>query len=61
MSNLLKKLWKDESALSATEYGILAGIFAAAIITVLVTFRNKVVGLFNQANTGLDSAGAGTP
>lgn len=54
MLNLLKKLWKDESALSATEYGILAGIFAAAIITVLVTFREKVVGLFGKANTAMD-------
>jgi Flp pilus assembly pilin Flp len=57
MITLLKKLWNDESALSATEYGILAGIFAAAIITVLVTFRQKVVGLFTKANTAMTQAG----
>lgn len=56
MKTLLKRLWNDESGITATEYGILAAIFAAALIAVLTTFRGHVKKLFEDA--GSDIAGA---
>lgn len=57
MRNLLKKLWKDESAVSATEYGIIAAVLAIGLIGILAAFRGKIRQLFND--TGNDLVGAG--
>jgi pilus assembly protein Flp/PilA len=56
MRSLFKRLWKDESGITATEYGILAAIFAAALITILTTFRGKVKDLFTDAGNDIASA-----
>ena len=56
MLTTIKRLWKDESAISATEYGILAAVFAASFVTILTIFRGKVQALFTSA--GNDVAGA---
>ena len=50
----LKRLWKDEQAATATEYGIIAAIIAVGLIGVLITFRNKIRGIFQTATEQLD-------
>ena len=43
-----KDLWKDESGAVATEYIILTGLIAIALIAVLYTFREKLKTLIGQ-------------
>jgi pilus assembly protein Flp/PilA len=45
----LRRLWRDEEAATATEYGIIAAILAVGLIAVLVLFRNRLVGMFTKA------------
>lgn len=47
--NTLRRLWKDEEAATATEYGIIAAILAVGLIAVLVLFRNSLVSMFSKA------------
>ena len=58
MRNLMKRLWKDESAISAVEYGIIAAVFAAGLIAILVTFKGKVATLFSDAGDTIAGAGS---
>ena len=51
MKTFLKNLWEDESGATAIEYGLIVGIMAAVIITVLNTFSDQLDRLF-QAITG---------
>ena len=60
----LKALWKDESGAVATEYVILVGLIAVALIGVIIAFRTKLYELIKGfidsiAKTG-DSAGDGS-
>lgn len=56
MIDFFKKLWNDESAISATEYGVLAAVIAAALIIALGTMRTKIENVFNQAGGSIDNA-----
>ena len=46
MKNLLKRLWKDESGLTALEYALIAGAITAGVVTIFS-------GLGTKANTSL--------
>jgi len=46
----LKRLWTDEDAVTATEYGIIAAIIAVGLITVLFMFRNSLRQMFTTAS-----------
>ena len=48
-----KDLWKDESGAVATEYVILVGLIAIALIAVIVLFRNKLYNLITGFTTDL--------
>jgi len=50
MSNFLKKLWQDETGLTAIEYGIMAGILLTAIGATIFLFRDRIQGLWESAN-----------
>ena len=52
--NILKRLWKDESGATAIEYGLIAGIMAALLVTVLGAFSDKLSGLFTAITDKLD-------
>lgn len=54
MKRLLKKLWKDESGATAIEYGLIAGIMAALLVTVLGGFSEKLGLLFDAISLKLD-------
>jgi Flp pilus assembly pilin Flp len=47
--NTLKRLWRDEEAATATEYGIIAAFLAVGLIVVLFTFRERLKGMFSKA------------
>ena len=52
---LLKRLWREDQAVSATEYGIIAAIIAVGLITVLFTFRGSLRNMFSRASAAVDT------
>jgi len=56
MTEILKELWRDESGATAVEYGLIAGIMAAALVTVLYAFKDKLIGLFGNITNKLQDA-----
>ena len=46
MSNLIKKFRRNEDGATAIEYGLIAGLIAVAVITVLATLGPKVAAQF---------------
>ena len=51
---LIRDLWDDESGAVATEYIILTGLIAIALIGVLYTFRQKLADLVKGFGSSLD-------
>ena len=49
MSNLIKRLWNDDEAANAVEYGLITAVIAVALIAALVLFRNEIIGMFKRA------------
>jgi pilus assembly protein Flp/PilA len=47
MKHILVKLWKDESGVTAIEYGLIAGLVAAVLVVVLGAFGDKLKELFD--------------
>ncbi len=50
-----KRLWKEEEAVSATEYGIIAAIIAIGLITILFTFRGSLRNMFTRASNATNT------
>lgn len=55
MRKIMKRLWKDEEAVSATEYGIIAAIIAVGLITVLFQFRGALKNMFTRAASAVNT------
>lgn len=53
----LKELWNDESGAVATEYVILTGLIAVALIGVIVAFRTKIYELIQGFTSDISSTG----
>lgn len=53
MKNLLQRLWRDESALSGIEYGILAAIIAVGLATAADGLWRKIRTKYTQAAGGV--------
>jgi pilus assembly protein Flp/PilA len=49
MKNLMKRLWNDDEAANAVEYGLIAALIAVALITALIVFRQEIAGLFQRS------------
>ena len=61
MSNKFSSLRKQEGA-SAVEYGLIVGLIAAVLVTVLILMGGNLNDLFNNTATALDTAaGAAAP
>lgn len=54
--NVLKRLWQEESGQGMTEYGLIIGIVAVALIVTLGLFKDKIIAVFTGINTNLTSA-----
>ncbi|GAB6163349.1 hypothetical protein JCM12298_25090 [Desulfothermus naphthae] len=52
----LKELWRDESRATAVDYGLIAGITAAAMVAVIGTFRKSLTELFDAITGKMDEA-----
>ena len=56
MINKMRNLIVAEEGQGMTEYGLVLGVIAIAVVGILVTMRTSIVGLFTKANTALDTA-----
>ena len=56
MINKMRNLIAAEEGQGMTEYGLVLGVIAIAVVGILVTMRTSIVGLFTKANTALDTA-----
>lgn len=56
MNSMMKRLWNDEEAANAVEYGLMTAVIAIALLGGLYFFRDKLIGMFRKA--GNDAAGA---
>lgn len=54
----IKNFLREEEGASAVEYGLIAGLIAVALITVLVTLRGGLGNLFQSAADSANSAAA---
>lgn len=54
MKQVLLSLWNDESGATAIEYGLIAGIMAALLVTVLGGFSEKLDLLFTAITDKLE-------
>jgi len=47
MTNVLKRLWKEEEGQGMTEYGLIIGLVAILLIAALISFKDKLIKIFN--------------
>lgn len=52
----LRRLFRDRSAATAIEYGLIAAIISASLILGLEEFRDGLIGVFNLVTTTLQNA-----
>ena len=55
MKKLIKRLWTEEEAATATEYGIIAAFLAVGIVVALVFLRGRLRSLFQSAGTQIEA------
>jgi pilus assembly protein Flp/PilA len=53
--NTLTRLWKDEEAANAVEYGLIAAVIAVALIGVLSQFGISIGNLFKRQKSAIDN------
>ncbi len=46
MTNMLKRLWKEEEGQGMTEYGLIIALIAVLLIGTLVAFKDKIAAVF---------------
>jgi len=65
MTNKLKALLVEEQGQGMTEYGLVLGLIAVAVVAALIALRGHIVNLFNNAentvDTGVSSMTGTTP
>ena len=56
MKTLFARLWKDESGVTAIEYGLIAGLISVVILVALTAIGTSLQGLFQTIATALAGA-----
>jgi len=56
MKEQLIQFWKDEEGATAIEYGLIAGLIAAAIIATVATLGGQISELFERITDALTAA-----
>lgn len=56
MKQAIVKFFKDEEGATAIEYGLIAGLIAVALVTVLGVMSGSLQDLFTEISTILDGA-----
>ena len=59
MNKFLTRFAKDESGVTAMEYGMIAALIAVAILTALGTIGTELTTTFTKIGTALTNANAG--
>jgi pilus assembly protein Flp/PilA len=59
MRTIMKKLAGNRNGATAIEYGLIAGLVALAIVTVLTTTGGNLSTVFTNANTAIAAAPTG--
>ena len=54
--SLIKRLWNDDEAANAVEYGLITAVIAVALIAALVLFRDQIAGMFRRAGDRVRSS-----
>lgn len=60
MLNKVAEFMRDEEGASAVEYGLIVGLIAVVIITVLIAMGGGLNTLFGKASTAINNAATGT-
>jgi pilus assembly protein Flp/PilA len=53
---IMKRLWNDEEAANAVEYGLITAVIAIALIGALFFFRQSIRNMFNNASNNVNNA-----
>ena len=53
MKKVLAHFAKDESGATAIEYGLIAGLIAVALVTILMSTETSLEGVFTKIQTAL--------
>lgn len=56
MRSFLRAFLNDKSAVTAIEYGLIAGLIAVVIIAIITTVGTDLTNLFNSVSGGLQNA-----
>jgi pilus assembly protein Flp/PilA len=59
MVNKIKGLLNEEAGQGMTEYGLVLGLIAVAVVATLVTLRGQIISLFQNAETTVGKGVAG--
>jgi pilus assembly protein Flp/PilA len=51
-----RRLLREEDGATTTEYGLLVGLVAVALVAVLARFRDAIIGVFDAAKSELNAA-----
>jgi pilus assembly protein Flp/PilA len=57
MLKKIKSLFVEEQGQGMTEYGLILGLIALAVVAVLITMGDKIKAIFTDANTKLNVSG----
>ena len=57
MLNTIKRLWNEDEAANAVEYGLITAVIAITLIAVLWTFRTSLFNKFRDSAQEIDRAG----
>lgn len=52
-TNLVKRLWNEDEAGNAVEYGLITAVIAIALIAALIAFRDQLAGMFQRAGNAV--------
>ncbi len=56
MKTIVSRFMKDETGVTAIEYGLIAALVAVGIITALTTLGTSLSSIFGDVSTELDNA-----
>ncbi|MEH7346312.1 Flp family type IVb pilin [Bacillus sp. JJ1532] len=54
MLNQIKRLFKEEEGQALTEYGLLVGLVAIAVIATLGLFKDSIISVFTKIKSELN-------
>ncbi|MGU7779832.1 Flp family type IVb pilin [Burkholderia sp. PU8-34] len=57
MKSMMMRFLREETGVTAIEYGLIAGLVAVGIIAALTSLKTDLVGLFNSIGSQISAAG----